>query len=100
LFCFAVQKISKISRFCTRKTKQNKTKQNVEKEEEECLFYSKPLLKHLQRCSVCDPTKNYFSHPSLVICFFSNLTHKTKIRNANTWETTDSKPPGPIIMVA
>ncbi len=46
------------------------------------------------------PYKNYFSHPSFGYLLFSNLTHKTKIKNANMWETTNSKPPGPIIMVA
>jgi hypothetical protein len=30
--------------------------------------------------------------------FFSILTHKTETGAANRWGTTDSKPPGPIIM--
>jgi hypothetical protein len=37
--------------------------------------------------------QKYFSDPSLVIYFFSNPTHKTKIGTANRWETTSSKPP-------
>ncbi len=39
--------------------------------------------------------QKYFLHPRLVICFFSNLTHKTKTRTANRWETTNINPPGP-----
>jgi hypothetical protein len=31
--------------------------------------------------------------------FFPNLTHKTKTGIANMWETTNSKPPEPIIMI-
>jgi hypothetical protein len=34
--------------------------------------------------------QKYFSHPSSVNYFFPNLTHKTKIRTANRWETTNS----------
>ncbi len=40
-----------------------------------------------------------FSHPSLVIHFFFNLTHKSKTGTANRWETTNSKPLEPIIMI-
>lgn len=40
-----------------------------------------------------------FWHPSFVIYFFRNLTHKTKTGTANRWETTKSKPPGLIIMI-
>jgi hypothetical protein len=42
----------------------------------------------------------FFLHPSLVIyfLFFPNPTHKTG--TANRWETTNSKTPGPIIMMA
>jgi hypothetical protein len=43
--------------------------------------------------------QKYFSHPSLVIHLFFNLTHKTKTGTANRWETTNSKPLGPIIMI-
>jgi hypothetical protein len=32
--------------------------------------------------------QKYFSHPSLVIYFLSNPTHKTKTRTPNKWETT------------
>jgi len=35
-------------------------------------------------CSVCDPTK-HFSHPSFVILFFFQPTHKTKTMTANRW---------------
>jgi hypothetical protein len=34
----------------------------------------------------------------LLLLLFSNPTRKTKIETANRWETTNSKPPGPIIM--
>jgi hypothetical protein len=40
--------------------------------------------------------QKYFSHPNLVIHFFPNPTHKTKTVTANTWETADSNPLGPI----
>jgi hypothetical protein len=43
--------------------------------------------------------KNYFSHPTVVIYFFFNPTHKTKMRTANRSETTNSKPPRRIIMI-
>jgi len=43
--------------------------------------------------------QKYFSHPSLVIHLFFNLAHKTKTGTANRWETTNSKPLGPIIMI-
>jgi hypothetical protein len=40
--------------------------------------------------------QKYFPHPSLVIYFFSNPTHKTKTGTSNRWETTSSNPAGPI----
>jgi hypothetical protein len=40
-----------------------------------------------------------FSHPSSVIHFFCNLTHKTGTGAVNWWEITNSKPPAPIIMM-
>jgi hypothetical protein len=40
---------------------------------------------------------NYFSHPSLLIYFFANPTHKTETGTANTQGTSNSKPPGLII---
>jgi hypothetical protein len=47
------------------------------------------------------PCKTYFSHPSLVIYFFfCNHTHKTeKLWTTNRWDTTNSKPLEPIIMM-
>jgi hypothetical protein len=42
--------------------------------------------------------QDYFSHPSLIMYFFSNPTHTTKIVIANKWETNDSKTFGPITM--
>jgi hypothetical protein len=47
-------------------------------------------LEHLRRCSL----QEYFSHPSLFFYFFPTTTG-----TANRWETTNSKTPGPIIMV-
>jgi hypothetical protein len=44
--------------------------------------------------------QKYFSHPSSVIySFFFNPTHKTESGIANRCEITNSKPPGPIIMM-
>ncbi len=49
-------------------------------------------------CSVeCVTLQKYLSHPGLVIYFFFNSTNKTE--SASTWETTNSKPPGPIVMI-
>ncbi len=51
---------------------------------------------HLQRCSVRDPILHKcFSHPSLIILLF----FATETVRVNSWGTTNSKPPGPIIMV-
>jgi hypothetical protein len=38
----------------------------------------------------------YFSHPSLIIYFFSNPTHKPKTGTANRWQTTNINPLGPL----
>jgi hypothetical protein len=43
--------------------------------------------------------QNNSSHPSLVIYFFCNPTHYTELGAANTLGITNSKPPGPIIMM-
>jgi hypothetical protein len=43
--------------------------------------------------------QKYFSHPSFNYLLFCNSAHKTKIRTANRWETTNSKPPEPIIVI-
>ncbi len=43
--------------------------------------------------------QKYFSHPSLVVYFFATPTHKTESGTANIWGSTNSKPPGPIIMM-
>ncbi len=39
------------------------------------------------------------SHILVSSILFHNLTHKTKTGTANSWETTNSKPPGPIIVI-
>jgi hypothetical protein len=41
----------------------------------------------------------FFSHPSSVIYFFCKATHTTVTRTENRWCTTNSKPPGLIIMM-
>jgi hypothetical protein len=42
----------------------------------------------------------YFSHPSLIIYFFCNPAHQTETRTADRLELgTNSKPPGPFIMI-
>jgi hypothetical protein len=43
--------------------------------------------------------QKYFSHPSLVIYFFATPPKKTELGTANRWGTTNSKPPGLIIMI-
>jgi hypothetical protein len=48
----------------------------------------------ISSCAQCVTLQKYFSHPSVVIYFFSNLTHKTETGTANRWETTNSNPPG------
>jgi len=58
------------------------------------------LLEHLQQCSVYDPAKNIFHIQVLVMYSFATPTHKTETGIANRWGmTTNSKPPGPIIMM-
>ncbi len=47
---------------------------------------------------VCVPCKT-FSHPNFSYLHFSNHTHILKPGAANSWETTNSKPPEPIIMI-
>ncbi len=56
------------------------------------------VLEHLQWCSVCDPAKIFLTS-NFSYLPFSNPTHKNKTGTANRWETTNSKPPGPIIMI-
>jgi hypothetical protein len=51
--------------------------------------------KHLQQCSVCDPAK--MSHIQLY--FFPTPPIKLKVGLQNKWETTNSKPPGTIILI-
>jgi hypothetical protein len=43
--------------------------------------------------------QKYVANPSLVIYFFANTTHKTETGTANTQGTSNSKPPGLIIMM-
>jgi hypothetical protein len=47
--------------------------------------------------SVCDPAKMFFTSKFSFV-LFCNHTCKTETGTANRWETTNSKPLGPIIM--
>jgi hypothetical protein len=42
---------------------------------------------------------NSFSHPSFSYLLSCNSMHKTQVEIPNRWETTNSKTPGPIIMI-
>jgi hypothetical protein len=59
------------------------------------------FLEHLQWCSPYVTLHKYFSHPSLVIHFFSTPLMKLKLGQgtAKRWGTTISKPPGRISMM-
>jgi hypothetical protein len=48
--------------------------------------YTQPSA-YLQRCSVCDPAKMFFTSKFSCLLFFSNATHKTETGTANRWET-------------
>jgi hypothetical protein len=43
--------------------------------------------------------QKYFLHSSSVVFFFFIPTHKIKTGTGNRWETTNSKPPGPVTMI-
>jgi hypothetical protein len=68
-----------------------------------CCQHFEPSLfstcfKHLQQCSLCDPAEK-ISHPSSVIYFFSTAPLKPKLRQQMGGGSTNSKPPGPIIVM-
>jgi hypothetical protein len=50
-----------------------------------------------QRCSVCDRAK-IFHRSKFSYLFLWYPPYKTQIVTGNGWETTNSKPPGPIII--
>jgi hypothetical protein len=52
----------------------------------------------LHWCSVYDPDKIFFTSKFSYL-LFSNLTHKTETGTTNWSGTTNSKPPGSIIMI-
>jgi hypothetical protein len=56
------------------------------------------LLEQLQQRSVSVPAKIFLTSKFSYL-LFSNPTHKTKSGTANRWETTNSNPPGLIIMI-
>jgi hypothetical protein len=43
--------------------------------------------------------QKHFSHPSFVIYFLFQPTHKTRTVTANRWETTNSEAIGPVIIM-
>ncbi len=51
------------------------------------------------RASPAVHMQKYSSHSSLIMYFFPTPFHKTKTGSANWWETSNSKPPGLIIMI-
>ncbi len=55
-------------------------------------------LKHHKWCSLCDLVQIFFTSKFSYV-LFCNPTHKTEIGRANKWGTTNSKLPGPIIMM-
>jgi hypothetical protein len=57
------------------------------------------LPKSISSSAECVTLQKYYSHPSLVICLFANPTYKTETGTANTRGTSNSKPPGLIIMM-
>jgi len=56
------------------------------------------LLEHLQRCSVCDPAKIFFTFKFSYV-LFHNPTYKTETGTANRWGTSNSNPLGRIMMM-
>jgi hypothetical protein len=62
------------------------------------LFVFFQFLDHLQWCSVYDPAKIFFTSMFSYL-LFRNPTHKTEIGTAYRCRTTNSKSPGPIIMM-
>jgi hypothetical protein len=61
-------------------------------------WFTPALLEHLELCSACDPAKIFFTSKFIYV-LVCNPTHKTENGTPNWWGTTNSKPPGPIIMV-
>ncbi len=57
------------------------------------------IWEHLQRYSVCDSAKIFFTSKFSYV-LFCNPTHKTETGTTNRWGTTYSKPPGRIIMIS
>jgi hypothetical protein len=56
--------------------------------------YSKSISS--SQCSQYLTLPKYFSHPSLIICFFPAPHIKRNLgQQANSWETSNSNPPGP-----
>jgi hypothetical protein len=62
------------------------------------MLFLEMMLEHLQRCSVCDPAKIFFTSKFSYV-LFCNPTNKSETGTANRWGTTDNEPPGPIIMM-
>jgi hypothetical protein len=63
-----------------------------------CTISSCTLLEHPHRCSICYPAKIFLTSKFSYL-HFCNPTDKTELGIANRWETTNSKPRGPIMMI-
>jgi len=61
-------------------------------------FNNTSFQEHPQWCSVCDPAK-IFPASKFSYLVFRNPTPMSETETANRWETTNSKPAGPIIMI-
>jgi hypothetical protein len=55
--------------------------------------------RNISSCAQYMTMQKHFSHPSFVVYFFATPTYKTEMWTANRWGTTNSKPPGPIIIM-
>jgi hypothetical protein len=66
--------------------------------EKECLWVVGLEMLLLHWCSVYEPAKIFFTSKFSYL-LFSNPTHKTETGTTNWSGTTNSKPPGSIIMI-
>jgi hypothetical protein len=63
-----------------------------------CRVKIKDYIEDLQRCSVCYPAKIFFTSEFSYLLFYIP-THKLEIGTANRLGSTNSEPPGPIVMM-
>jgi hypothetical protein len=62
------------------------------------LLTASPTAKIFYIQKYCDSCKNNFTSKFSYLLFLQSHTHKTKTGSANSWETSNSKPLGPIII--